>query len=249
MTGIEFGGVHTSELGLVLKTLQRSAGAEIRRKEVEIPGKDGVYSFPYKKRGNKTHIARLSYVVDDIYDARQKERKIGAWLSPQDAILKFDDEPEIEYIATAYSEIVPSEDTTIREVAIEFECQPFGLSREKIFERYVSGNLQETVLYYGTEAVGLGSQQGAMFEIEIDGNFDSITLEMNTAQMAVNRPFEQSLIIIDNVNGSIVENGESVIKDVTFNKFLSLLPGGNLLEISGTGLQCFVRLKYKELYV
>ena len=160
MNGLTFNGVHSDTLGLVMKTLQRSAGASLRQKEVVIPGRDGALTFPYKKRDNKTHIARFTYTATNMTDIRQKERQIGAWLSAQEAYLIFDDEPDIVYLATAYAEIIPTEDGFARSVDIEFVCQPFGFATEEEgVERYITGAHQESIDYVGTQLIGLGANK------------------------------------------------------------------------------------------
>ena len=250
MNGLTFNGVHSDTLGLVMKTVQRSAGAPVRQKEIVIPGRDGAFVFPYKKRNTKTHIARFTYTATNMTDIRQKERQIGAWLSAQEAPLIFDDEPDIAYLATAYAEIIPTEDGFARSVDIEFVCQPFGFATEEEgVERYITGAHQESIDYIGTQLIGLGSQQGSFFVVEIEGSFTDIQVSINDATISFGTALTGGKITIDNTNGTIKSGGENIIDEATFSNFFTLYPGGNLMQIDGTGLDCYVRARYKALYV
>jgi len=250
MMGLKFNGVHSDTLGLVMKTVQRSAGAPVRQREIVIPGRDGTFVFPYKKRDNKTHIARFTYTAANMADIRQKERQIGAWLSAQEAYLIFDDEPDVAYLATAYSEITPAEDYLTREIEIEFVCQPFGFATEEEgVERYITGAHQESIDYVGTQLIGLGSQQGSFFVVEIEGSFTDIQISINDATISFDTTLSGGKIIIDNTNGTIKSGGENIIDEATFSNFFTLYPGGNLIQIDGTGLDCYVRARYKALYI
>ena len=250
MNGLTFNGVHSDTLGLVMKTVQRSAGAPVRQKEIVIPGRDGAFVFPYKKRDNKTHIAKFTYSAASMADIRQKERQIGAWLSAQEAPLIFDDEPDIAYLATAYAEIIPTEDGFARSVDIEFVCQPFGFATEEEgVERYITGAHQESIDYIGTQLIGLGSQQGSFFVVEIEGSFTDIQVSINDATISFDTALTGGKITIDNTNGTIKSGGENIIDEATFSNFFTLYPGGNLMQIDGTGLDCYVRARYKALYV
>jgi len=250
MNGLTFNGVHSDTLGLVMKTVQRSAGAPVRQKEIVIPGRDGAFVFPYKKRDNKTHIAKFTYSAASMADIRQKERQIGAWLSAQEAPLIFDDEQDIAYLATAYAEIIPTEDGFARSVDIEFVCQPFGFATEEEgVERYITGAHQESIDYIGTQLIGLGSQQGSFFVVEIEGSFTDIQVSINDAAISFDTALTGGKITIDNTNGTIKSGGENIIDEATFSNFFTLYPGGNLMQIDGTGLDCYVRARYKALYV
>lgn len=250
MMGLKFNGVHSDSFGLIMKTVQRSAGAPVRQKEIVIPGRDGALTFPYKKRDNKTHIARFTYSAASMADIRQKERQIGAWLSAQEAYLIFDDEPNIAYLATAYSEITPTENHLTREIEIEFVCQPFGIAiEEEGVERYITGAHQESIDYVGTQLIGLGSQQGSFFVVEIEGSFTSIQVSINDTTISFDTALTGGKITINNTNGTIELDGENIINEAEFNNFFTLYPGGNLLQVDGVGLDCYVRVGYKALYI
>ncbi len=250
MNGLTFNGVHSDTLGLVMKTVQRSAGAPVRQKEIVIPGRDGALTFPYKKRDNKTHIARFTYTATNMVDIRQKERQIGAWLSAQEAYLIFDDEPDVAYLATAYSEITPAEDYLTREIEIEFVCQPFGIAIEETeISETVTGSYQKVIQYEGTHKIGFGSQMGAYFNVEINGRFTSLNIKLNDTTISFETPSASGTIIIDNVNGKITKDDTNYIDSATFSDFLTLYPSTNLLEISGESINCVIKVKYNALYI
>lgn len=250
MNGLTFNGVHSDSFGLIMKTVQRSAGAPVRQKEIVIPGRDGALTFPYKKRDNKTHIAKFTYSATNMTDIRQKERQIGAWLSAQEAYLIFDDEPDVAYLATAYSEITPTENYLTREIEIEFVCQPFGIAIEETeISETVTGSYQKVIQYEGTHKIGFGSQMGAYFNVEIDGSFTSLNIKLNDTTISFETPSASGTIIIDNVNGKITKDDTNYIDSATFSDFLTLYPNTNLLEISGESINCIVKVKYNALYI
>ena len=250
MMGLKFNDVHSDTFGLVMKTVQRSAGASLRQKEVVIPGRDGTFVFPYKKRNTKTHIARFTYTATNMTDIRQKERQIGAWLSAQEAYLIFDDEPDVAYLATAYSEITPTEDYLTREIEIEFVCQPFGIAIEETeISETVTGSCQKVIQYEGTHKIGFGGQMGAYFNVEINGSFTSLNIKLNDTTISFETPSASGVITIDNVNGKITKDDTNYIDRATFSDFLTLYANTNLLEISGESINCIIKVKYNALYI
>jgi len=250
VNGLTFNGVRSDSFGLIMKTVQRSAGAPVRQKEIVIPGRDGTFVFPYKKRNTKTHIVRLTYTATNMADIRQKERQIGAWLSAQEAYLIFDDEPDVAYLATAYSEITPTEDYLTREIEIEFVCQPFGIAIEETeISKKITGSYQKVIQYEGTHKIGFGSQMGAYFNVEIDGRFTSLNIKLNDTTISFKTPSAGGVITIDNVNGKITKDNTNYIGSATFSDFLTLYPGTNLLEVSGESINCTIKVKYNALYI
>jgi len=250
MNGLTFNGVRSDSFGLIMKTVQRSAGAPVRQKEIVIPGRDGTFVFPYKKRNTKTHIARFTYTATNMTDIRRKERQIGAWLSAQEAYLIFDDEPDVAYLATAYSEITPTEDYLTREIEIEFVCQPFGIAKKETeISETVTGSYQKVIQYEGTRKIGFGSQMGAYFNVEISGSFTSLNIKLNDTTISFETPLASGIIVIDNVNGKITKDGTNYIDSATFSDFLTLCPNTNLLEISGESINCTIKVKYNALYI
>ena len=250
MNGLTFNGVHSDSFGLIMKTVQRSAGAPVRQKEIVIPGRDGAFVFPYKKRDNKTHSVRFTYTAKSLTELRQKEREIGAWLSEQEAYLIFDDEPDIAYLATAYNEIVPTEDSYTKTVDIEFVCQPYGFSvKEAKIENHITSAYQDVIEYQGTQEVEFGSQQGSFFVVEIEGSFTKIKVSINDVDVGFNDAISNEKIVVDVANGTITKDGENIIDEAIFTSFFILHPGENSFEVTGSDLDCDVRVIYKALYI
>lgn len=132
MIGFIFRGIHSSEFNIGFRSLNRTVIPERRKKEFEILGKSGTLeleSQEYEKRTITGVIGVLE--IDNWESLRHKMRDIAGWLSGN-GLLIFDDEPNKAYEAGIYAAtgIEQLELQPRGLVNIEFECQPFAVSKD-----------------------------------------------------------------------------------------------------------------------
>ena len=168
MNGLKFNSKHSFEdFGLVLKSY-RNIKPSMRKREIEIPGKDGGYTFPSSTYDKRIINCKFSLIdCATLEELRLKAREISNWLSAENANLEFDDEAGKIYTATVFSSIDAEEIATMQEFNVEFECQPFAIGEIETHRKYIYSYEEYAVNNSGTKEIGLGSQQGAFFIIKI----------------------------------------------------------------------------------
>ena len=132
MIGFTFKGRHSSEFNIGFRSVDRTVLPERRRKEFTILGKSGtleIESTEYDKRYIKGTLGVL--YVDRFEELRKNIRDLAGWLSGY-GLLIFDDEKDKAYEAAIYS-ATGIEQLQLQPrgvIDIEFECQPFAVSRD-----------------------------------------------------------------------------------------------------------------------
>ncbi|PKN97749.1 MAG: hypothetical protein CVU43_17000 [Chloroflexi bacterium HGW-Chloroflexi-5] len=94
-----------------------------------------------------------------------------------------------------------------------------------------------TLDYYGNAEVGLGSQEGAQFDIIVTGTFTTFTIAMNGKSLTYTENCVAQTITIDNVNATVKNGTTNKLSKVTGDTadFLKLLPGNNVITITKVG--------------
>ena len=251
MIGLTFNGKHSfTDLGLVLKSY-RNIKPSMRKREIEIPGKDGGYTFPsssYSKRIINCKFSLLGCAT--LEELRIKAREISDWLSAENANLEFDDEVGKIYTATVFGSIDAEEIATMQEFTVEFECQPFAFGEIETHRKYIYGYEEYTVNNPGTQKLGLFSQEGSHFLVKVTGSFDTFSISMNGMTIGYDVAIASSEIVIDNCLGTVKENGANVINNCSgdIGQFLTLIPGDNLVVVDGTNLDVEITFEFKPLW-
>ena len=137
--GFSYNGIHSSVYGAYLKSKDRSLMPSLRKRELTIPGRHGVYSFDDETFAKRMISIEINYLGDDYPDMRYTARDISAWLNGANGYreLIFDDEPDKYYSAKICSAVGLANIHTIGTAQIQFECQPHALlvvtSAEDVF--------------------------------------------------------------------------------------------------------------------
>lgn len=252
MNGLKFNNKHSfTDFGLVLKSY-RNIKPALRKREIEIPGKDGGYTFPLSSYDKRIINCKFSLIdCATLQELRLKAREISNWLSGEEKELVFDDEPDRKYIATVFSEIIPSQIATTQEFTVDFECQPLAIGVELKQHRKIINNYEEySIENIGTKEIGLGSQQGAIFIIRIKGSFDNISISINNNTIRYTEKVEDSEIVIDNCKGLVKQGDSNVIHNCSgdVGQFLTLMPGSNLIIVDGENLDVEITIEHKTLW-
>lgn len=154
MITFSYNGISSRTYNIVAKSVNRPILPILRRRELTIPGKHGVYDF-----GNNTFEKRIieveiKYIGTSFNELRTRARTIASWLSGFNGSknLIFSDENDKYYVAKIYSEIGLANLFKIGESTIIFECEPFAYSLPCVYDStflYDTGELYDdpTLIY------------------------------------------------------------------------------------------------------
>ena len=129
MNGLTYKNKHSlSDFKLVLQSLSRPVLPALRKRELAIPGKHGVYDFGGNTFYTRTISVLLQYLGASIEDLRLEFRDVAAWLTSSEYLpLIFDDEPDKYYLAKIYDPVALESLYRVGKATVQFECQPFAL--------------------------------------------------------------------------------------------------------------------------
>lgn len=130
--GFIFRGRHSDELGVGVRSTNRTVTPERRKKEFVILGRSGTLELPSDEYDKRYITVDLGIVNNDLFgDLRSQVRQVAAWLSGNGYLI-FDDEPTKAYEASVYDAIdLEQWDLMSKGIAsVTFECQPFAVSKD-----------------------------------------------------------------------------------------------------------------------
>ena len=113
---------------IIAKSVDRPILPSMRKREMVIPGKQGVYDFGLNTYDNRIISVAIQYVGTSFNDLRLRARGIAAWLSQTSyKELIFSDEPDKYYLAKIYDPVGLENFFRLGKATIHFECQPHAL--------------------------------------------------------------------------------------------------------------------------
>lgn len=126
--GFTFNNVHSAEMGVVFKSVDRTLLPAKRVTQYTIPGKSGTYDIEdgYENRDISCTVAFVgtNYMYQGV---RTKARAVAEWLSGE-GLLVFDDEPEKAYSAKVIDGISIEQIAITGHCEVTFQCRPFAES-------------------------------------------------------------------------------------------------------------------------
>lgn len=128
--GFTFNNKHSDEMGIIMQSADRTILPVKRKSKYEIPGKDGAYfdgNSNYEERNIRVQI-HISGKERTIEALRQRIREIAKWLSADEALLIFDDEPDKAYTASIDTGLSLEQLRVWGQCELIFSCQPFAES-------------------------------------------------------------------------------------------------------------------------
>ena len=269
-------GIESSIYNLICTTTSRQLLPQMRMKTLEINDKHGIYDFGSSSYAPVTHAKHVVYVGDNIEDMRYKARQIAAWLrSSQFEPLIFGDEPDKYYLARIPSGINLESLIKIGEFDVVFECQPMAnclvdtgdnldWETDLPWDSDITWNTNEDFTFdvsaspteitfnnYGLIETGVQSQIDSKFNIEITGSFTTLSITMNDKTINYNESVSNGTVIIDNTNATIKTNGINKISVCSGDliDFFEVIPGENIVTITGAGLNCSVLFNFRPQYL
>ena len=112
----------------ICKTIDRTMLPAMRKREMAIPGKHGIYDFGLNTYDKRIIPVLIQYVGATFNDLRLRARDIAAWLSQTSyKELIFSDEPDKYYLAKIYDPVGLETFFRLGKATIQFECQPHAL--------------------------------------------------------------------------------------------------------------------------
>ena len=274
MLGFTYNGVHSDTYNIVAKSVDRSLLPTLTKREIEIPGRHGVYDFSENTYQQRYISVDLSYKASSYENIRTQMRSVSSWLSQSEyQSLFFDDEPTIYYLARVYQSLPLSNDKKLARTNVIFECQPFAMYELSVAPVWgdelvwgddiawdntspsdvvtVTGATTHDLEYDGTQQIGADSPLDSLFNIVISGTFTTLSITMGGNTINYNEAISSEVVTIDNVNMSIDKAGTNKLSVCTgdLTKFFTVVPGTNEVSISGTGLNCEILFNYRKQYL
>ena len=261
-----------SDYSVLAKSVSRPILPALRKRELTIPGRHGIYDFGDNTYENRIMSVLIQYVGTSLNDLRLAARNIAAWLSSNVyAQLTFEDEPDKYYLAKIYNALTLETLFTFGKATVQFECQPFALYQESSGEdltwdtalpwgsEYTWDNVAKHAIavtedttfgidYFASQEVGLGAPTGSKFDIAIYGSFTNITIALNGKSLTYTGPVSNQAVTINNVDATVKIGNTNELSKCT-GDFLSLQPGVNTATITGTGLDCSVLFDFIPQYI
>lgn len=175
--GFTFNEIHSSEMGVGVRSKNRPVAPEVKRVTENIFGVDGVYDFSsVNPLGRPVYEEReitveCSIVGKDAEDLRQASRKIALWLSGKEARLRFDDEPFVYYLARVVNRIdLEQVAYRVGRFNLIFTCRPFAYSYRMtgVLPGYGKGLCYGDGTVYGGEHMYIINGDSITPKLEID---------------------------------------------------------------------------------
>jgi len=148
-----YNNISSKTYGIIAKSVNRPILPVLRRKELTVPGKHGVYCFGDETFDQRIIKVELKYVGTSFTELRTRARQIAYWLSGYSGNknLIFSDEPDKYYIAKIYPEIGLQNLFCIGQCTVIFECKPFAYADLAEYDEtilYDTGELYDSGLIY-----------------------------------------------------------------------------------------------------
>lgn len=248
-----FNGVESDTFKLVCKSIKRPLLPAVKIKRIDLPGSSGVYDFEDNEYSLRTITMRVVYLGTSFLELRSRARSISAWLStPTWARLILHDEPSRYYLAKVTSEIDLSSLQEAGEAQITFDCQPFAYGVNEVIKTF-NTTIPTTFNFYnpGTRMINYRSPYGSKFNITITGVWSMLSLSMNGETLNyTNAEFNKTLILNNiEMEATIDNNNRFFMLTGSIDSFLKIIPGNNILDIGGAGLNVLVTINFIPMWI
>ena len=132
-TGFTFKGVHTSTMGVTMRSKSRPILPEVRQSLLTLPSADGTLDYSaaneYGRSMSEDRMFTVLLYVSaaDVFDLQCKASKLAVWLMGSGELI-FDDMPEAVWEASVFDGIdfVPESQGRKALITVNFRVQPFS---------------------------------------------------------------------------------------------------------------------------
>jgi phage-related protein len=197
---------------------------------------------------------RITYIGTSFGELRSRARDIAAWLSASTwAKLIINDEPDKYYLAKVTSQIDMATIYEAGEAEITFDCQPFAYSvteSEEVFTG-IAGATNCDFENPGTREINFKSPQGSKSLITVVGSWTALAFTLNGKTLNYDGAGSGQTLVIDNLEMEAELGSTNVFNnlDGDIDTFLEIIPGDNVFNVSGTGLNVTVTVNYIPLWM
>lgn len=248
MHGVTFRGVHSSEIGVIVKTVGRPITPPVRQEDEEVPHRDG--SVDVSEAGGRLYYddkileLEFSLIGKNSTNLQSRVTKFINWLSGGYSELIFDDMPYVVWLSKPLElDKLAIERFKHSKVSVQFRCRPFNkflYSSQGIplgsdiplgskipigwgDENYISFDEGESIhnLYY---------EGSAVVRPKID-----IFLDEGTTWCRVDVGGSEIYIKNDGENRYIIDCENGYMPNGVSGEFSELSPGDNEIKISADG--------------
>lgn len=257
MLEVIFGSKSSKDIGLITSDVKRPILPPLRKKEVEVLGKDGTYDFGNNDYDKRTIEVTFSMIEKDKKYLTLKAREIASWLSSKvEKQLIFSDEIDKYYLAKTYSNIDFDRIVYAGTFTVIFECQPFAILVDNTENINLDSDLLlESDIRLGDEfSFSITTPKTIEINnfgtvpvkpiIRVEGSFNTLTI----GEFNYNESISNSTIEID-CNRYVVRKGTTNKLNVTNNRFIELEEGLNSISIGGTNLNCTVSFIFNPKFL
>lgn len=279
MIGFSFKGIHSSEMGVGVRSIDRTLKPARKKNQREFPsghGRRKEKRIIYDNRNIKVEI--VIFETEDWVDLRMQCRDIAGWLEGE-GYLKFDDETDKQYYGEV-SDALGIEQFQLQpnaKLEVTFDCQPFAhmvktADVDKAIgyadypwttpipwdnhEKYHITATRTRTFYFnnpGTVDINHRSQQPALNQIIVDGRWDKLRVTVNGVRLYIDTNASGVRAVFDSIAMTIkVENSTTNLLEFAsgdLDKFFTINPGENKIEISGTSINVDVYVKFIPLWL
>jgi len=259
--GFEFNGQSSDDFNSYFVTNSIPIIASKRSESFEVQGRDGQYIF---EDGYDNIIIRLKGTLasgSTILTRRKIARQIALWLSITGTLV-FDYEPDIEYdVVKITNNINKAIRLSIDEFVIEFECKPYQVNtyyNDSVTWGEATSTWENMEIPWGgydrsfdvsasdtIDVINAGTYK-ALPIIKLTGTATTVTIGALTFENLAGE------IFIDCLNSIVYElSGPTKVNRISdfSGDFITLDPGSNLLDISGTITTLNVEFDYRNTFL
>jgi len=271
----EYNGIKSSKFKLICRSVSRPMLPVVRTRMTQIYGKSGAIDYGGGDYNTRQIVMHIAYVGTNYTELRSRAREIAAWLiSSVWAKLIINDEPDKFYLARVVSGINFETMQRLGQADITFECQPFvymatDTGADPTWDEadfpwmtdipwVMVGAYQFTATAAGsyifnnpgTQDIGCNSPQGSKFDIIISGSWATLELMLNGKTLQYTEAGTGTLII-DNVEMEAKMDGVNKLSalDGDIDSFFGVIPGENVIEIDGTGLNVMITIDFTPIWL
>lgn len=274
-TGFTYKGVHSSEMGVSVRSKSRPVLPQLRQSLLTLPSTDGSLDYSsaneYGRGMYEDRIFSVSLYMkaDNIYDLQCGASRLATWLMGKGELI-FDDMPDTVWNAAVYDEIdfVPESRGTKAIVTVNFRAEPFShalfdvrdgiyldspiaigamvpLDFNAVLEMSADGNSN------ALEVFNYGSAPvRAKFIIEPSGEADT-TGVISLGDLLINYSFTSAAGAIEvDTEKYTVKQGAVDASGRVEGRFFELMPGRNTVVFGAGNVQGYtVKVSYKPRFV
>ncbi|MDF2591402.1 MAG: phage tail component [Clostridia bacterium] len=271
----EYKGTASMIFKLVCMSIKRPMLAAIRPKSKEIYGKSGIIDYGENDYSPKPIIMHIAYKGESYAELRRRAREIAAWLSSEQwEKLIINDEPDKYYLARVIGGVDLDTFKKTGQADITFECQPFaymvidtdadltwgeanfpwgtdipwGMSNAYTFS--ATANTSFEFENPGTKEIDNSSPQGSKFNVVITGTWTTLSISLNGKTLGYVGAGTGTLVI-NNIDMEATLDGLNDLDNIDgdIDSFLSIIPGQNSINVSGTGLNITVQIVFAPMWL